>query len=239
MRMAWLRACLLGLATASLLPLAACVNKEPQERAAFIQLLQSRIDSAALLPLPVLSEPEQEAVGDYADAYEVMGEFQQAMARAAAPMRDVLALETLRSVGEIVERRPRFEAARKTLAEQAAKLGQARAEADKARTALALPPDLAPIYDGVYDEAVSAPAAELIEAASKMDAVARDALGVADFVAAHEDEFQFVDGQTLVTAPTLQQELNLRLQGLNAQSEGLERARATLAQAAGLARGER
>ncbi|MGY6271137.1 DUF3053 family protein [Achromobacter denitrificans] len=236
--MAWLRACLLGLATASMLLLTACVNKEPQERAAFIQLLQSRIGSASLAPLAALSEPEKEALGDYADAYEVITGFQQAMAEAAEPMRDVLAVETIRSVGDIVERRARFEAARKTLAENAAKLEDARAEADKARAAMALPPDLAPVYDGVYDEAVTAPAAELMEAASMMDAVARDALGVADFVAAHPGDILLADGQTLVATPTLQQELNLRLQGLNAQSEGLERARATLRQAAGPAREE-
>lgn len=234
--MALLRACLLGLATASMLLLAACVNKEPQERAAFIQLLQSRMNSASLVPLAGLSEPEKEAVGGYADAYEVITDFQQAMAKAAAPMRDVLAVETLRSVGEIVERKARFEAARKTLAENAARLQDARARADQARAALALPPDLAPVYDGVYDEAVSAPAADLMEAASKLDAVARDALGVADFVAAHAADILLADGQARVATPTLQQELNLRLQGLNAQSDGLERARAAVSQAAGPAR---
>ncbi len=231
--MALLRACLLGLATASLLFLSACVNKEPQERAAFIQLLQSRMGSASLLPIGVLSAPEKEAVGGYAEAYEVITDFQKALAQAAVSMRDVPEIETLRSVAEIVERRIRFEAARKTLAEQAAEIQRAQAKADKARAALALPPDLAPVYDGVYDEAVTAPAAELLEAAAAMDAVARDALGVADFVAAHAQDILLLDGQARVATLTLLQELNLRLQGLNAQSQVLERARATLMQLAG------
>ena len=231
--MALLRACLLGLATASLLFLSACVNKEPQERAAFIQLLQSRMGSASLLPMGILSEPEKEAVGGYADAYEVITDFQEALAQAAASMRDVPEIETLRSVAEIVERRTRFEGARKTLAEQVAEVQRAQAKADKARAALALPPDLAPVYDGVYDEAVTAPAAELLDAAAAMDAVARDALGVADFVAAHAQDILLLDGQARVATLTLLQELNLRLQGLNAQSQVLERARATLMQLAG------
>ncbi|MGS1106422.1 DUF3053 family protein [Achromobacter anxifer] len=231
--MALLRACLLGLATASLLFLSACVNKEPQERAAFIQLLQSRMGSASLLPMGILSEPEKEAVGGYADAYEVITDFQEALAQAAASMRDVPEIETLRSVAEIVERRARFEGARKTLAEQVAEVQRAQAKADKARAALALPPDLAPVYDGVYDEAVTAPAAELLDAAAAMDAVARDALGVADFVAAHAQDILLLDGQARVATLTLLQELNLRLQGLNAQSQVLERARATLMQLAG------
>lgn len=230
--MVWFRACVTGVAMVSMLALTACVNKEPQERAAFMQLLQSRMSSAALAPIGKLSKPEKEAVGDYADAYEVITDFQESLAQAALPLREVLSVETIRSVGEIVERKAGFEAARKTLAASAAKVQDARAKADKARGSLTLPPDLAPVYDGVYDEAVTAPAAELMEAASRMDSVARDALGVADFVAAHASDIEFVDGQTRVATPTLQQELNLRLQGLNAQSEGLEQARATLQQAA-------
>lgn len=229
------RACVAGLAMASMLLLSACVNKEPQERVAFIQLLQARINGATLVPIGVLSKAEKEAVGGYADAYEVITDFQDALTEAAQPLREVLAVETIRSVADIVERRDSFEAARKTLAQSASKLQSARAKADKARAALALPADLAPVYDGVYDEAVSAPAAEMMDAASKMDSAARDALGVADFVADHAEEVLLVEGQARVATPTLQQELNLRLQGLNAQSEGLEQARAILLEAAGRA----
>ncbi|SEJ97559.1 Protein of unknown function [Achromobacter sp. NFACC18-2] len=233
MRMVLVRACVTGMAVVSLLLMTACVNKEPQERAAFIQLLQARMNNVTLVPIGMLSKSEKEAIGDYDDAYEVITDFQDAMAKAASPLREVLAVETIRSVGEIVERRASFEAARKTLADAAAQVQEARGKADRARTDLALPADLAPVYDGVYDEAVSAPAAELMDAAAKMDSVARDALGIADLVAANAADILLVDGQARVAKPTLQQELNLRLQGLNAQSDALEAARATLLQAAG------
>lgn len=233
MRMVLVRACVTGMAVVSLLLMTACVNKEPQERAAFIQLLQARMNNVTLVPIGMLSKSEKEAIGDYDDAYEVITDFQDAMAKAASPLREVLAIETIRSVGEIVERRAGFEAARKTLADAAAQVQEARGKADRARTDLALPADLAPVYDGVYDEAVSAPAAELMDAAAKMDSVARDALGIADLVAANAADILLVDGQARVAKPTLQQELNLRLQGLNAQSDALEAARATLLQAAG------
>lgn len=233
MRMVLVRACVTGMAVVSLLLMTACVNKEPQERAAFIQLLQARMNNVTLVPIGILSKSEKEAIGDYDDAYEVITDFQDAMAKAASPLREVLAVETIRSVGEIVERRASFEAARKTLADAAAQVQEARGKADRARTDLALPADLAPVYDGVYDEAVSAPAAELMDAAAKMDSVARDALGIADLVAANAADILLVDGQARVAKPTLQQELNLRLQGLNAQSDALEAARATLLQAAG------
>ena len=40
--MAWLRVCLIGLIAALALLLGACGNREPEARAAFIALLQSR-----------------------------------------------------------------------------------------------------------------------------------------------------------------------------------------------------
>mgnify|MGYP002351159963 CR=1 FL=1 len=49
--MALLRICLASLAAAAMLALAACGNREPQERAAFISLLQSRLAAGTLVPL--------------------------------------------------------------------------------------------------------------------------------------------------------------------------------------------
>lgn len=231
--MALLRMCLAGLAAASILALAACGNREPEQRAAFIQLLQSRIDAGTLVPIGALSDTEKDAVGGYDDAYAVITSFQASMAKAAAPLRQVLAAETLRSVGDILQRRQAFEAARKTLADSAGDLQAARAKADRARSGLALPPDPAPVYDGVYDEAVTAPAAELMQAAGIMDAVARDALGIADFVAANAADITLDDDQAKVATPSLQQALNQRLLALNARSVALEQARATIQRAAG------
>ena len=102
-----------------------------------------------------------------------------------------------------------------------------RARADKARSSLELPPDLAPAYDGVYDESLTAPANELLAAADTLDAVARDALAIADFVAANAAGIELAGGQARVATPSLQQALNLRLQGLNAQSDDLERVSGT------------
>lgn len=230
--MALLRICLAGLAAASVLALAACGNREPQERAAFISLLQSRLAAGTLVPIGALDAAEKKAVGRYDDAYDVIVDFQAALATAAQPLRPILAAERIQSVDDIVRRREALQAARKTLAESAGAVQDAKARADKARGGLDLAPDLAPVYDGVYDEAVTAPAAEFLGAAAGMDTVARDALGVADFVAANAAGITLEDGQAKVATPSLQEALNLRLQGLNAQSQALEQARAVVSRAA-------
>lgn len=230
--MALLRICLAGLAAASVLALAACGNREPQERAAFISLLQSRLAAGTLVPIGALDAAEKKAVGRYDDAYDVIVDFQAALAKAAQPLRPILAAERIQSVDDIVRRREALQAARKTLAESAGAVQDAKARADKARGGLDLAPDLAPVYDGVYDEAVTTPAAEFLGAAAGMDTVARDALGVADFVAANAAGITLEDGQAKVATPSLQEALNLRLQGLNAQSQALEQARAVVSRAA-------
>lgn len=230
--MALLRICLAGLAAASVLALAACGNREPQERAAFISVLQSRLAAGTLVPIGALDAAEKKAVGRYDDAYDVIVDFQAALAKAAQPLRPILAAERIQSVDDIVRRREALQAARKTLAESAGAVQDAKARADKARGGLDLAPDLAPVYDGVYDEAVTAPAAEFLGAAAGMDTVARDALGVADFVAANAAGITLEDGQAKVATPSLQEALNLRLQGLNAQSQALEQARAVVSRAA-------
>lgn len=230
--MALLRICLAGLAAASVLALAACGNREPQERAAFISLLQSRLAAGTLVPIGALDAAEKKAVGRYDDAYDVIVDFQAALAKAAQPLRPILAAERIQSVDDIVRRREALQAARKTLAESAGAVQDAKARADKARGGLDLAQDLAPVYDGVYDEAVTAPAAEFLGAAAGMDTVARDALGVADFVAANAAGITLEDGQAKVATPSLQEALNLRLQGLNAQSQALEQARAVVSRAA-------
>jgi len=228
-----LRASAAALVLGPVLMLGACVNKEPQERAAFIQLLQTRAAQGVFLPLPPLGGPDKDALGDYADTYGILTRFQSDMAAAAQPLREVLQLEALQSVEQIAQRAGDLRAARETLAASERAVREARERADKARSELELPPDLAPVFDGVYDEAVSAPAADFTQAAGRLDAVARHALDIADFVAAHPAEVTLRDGQAQVDKPSLQRELNQRLEALNAMAADLESARGFLAAAAG------
>ena len=85
--MAWLRVCLIGLVAALALLLGACGNREPEARAAFIALLQSRSEAAAGGPvaLPSLSKEERQALGDYAQAYGIMSDYQAELRKAAQP----------------------------------------------------------------------------------------------------------------------------------------------------------
>lgn len=75
-----------------------------------------------------------------------------------------------------------------------------------------------------------------MDAAARLDAIARDALDVADLMAANPAGITLEQGQAKVATPSLQQRLNALLQQLNAQSEALEQARAVVSRLAAAAR---
>ena len=197
-------------------------------------LLQSRSEAAVGGPvaLPSLSKEERQALGDYAQAYGIMSDYQAELRKAAQPLREVLATETLRSVGDIVARRDALTLARKTLQANVA----AVRERARGRTRPVPRWNCRPIWRPPMTACTTnpdRPANELLAAADTLDAVARDALAIADFVAANAAGIELAGRQARVATPSLQQALNLRLQGLNAQSDDLERAREQIRRAVG------
>ena len=125
--MAWLRVCLIGLVAALALLLGACGNREPEARAAFIALLQSRSEAAAGGPvaLPSLSKSGRRWAITRKPTASCRTTRPSCASRAA--LREVLATETLRSVGDIVARRDALTLARKTLQANVAAVREARA----------------------------------------------------------------------------------------------------------------
>ena len=163
--------------------LGACGNREPEARAAFIALLQSRSEAAAGGPvaLPSLSKKSGRRWAMRKPTASCRTTRPSCARRAAAAR--VLATETLRSVGDIVARHDDADAGPQDAAGQCC--GRARARAGGQGPFLAGTAARSGAYDGVYDESLTAPANELLAAADTLDAVARDALAIADFVAAN------------------------------------------------------
>ena len=221
--------CLIGLIAALALLLGACGNRrEAEARAAFIALLQGPQRgrrSGGPVALPSLSGKSGRAgTGDYAqEAYGIMSDYQ---AESCARPRSRCAgcwppRRCARSA--ISSRAAALTLARKTLQANVAAVREARARADKAVPRWNCRPICA--HMTACDESLTAPANELLAAADTLDAVARDALAIADFRGGERAGIELAGGQARVATPSLQQALNLRLQGLNAQSDDLERAR--------------
>ncbi|ARP77290.1 hypothetical protein CAL11_14590 [Bordetella genomosp. 6] len=223
-------------ALAVVLALAGCVNREPEERAAFIayleQLAAPQAGAAAAPPDP----PTRKALGDYEAQYEPMEAAHAAVREALAAQQAALQALRLHSVDEIAARRDGWDRLVERLAAARTGLEQARADADAARAAMKQPPDLREAYARAYERSVTAPAQALARISGLLEPAVEDARRVAAFVARHRDQIDTDGPLTQVRDPSVRSELNVLLQALNGRSDNVSQAQALLNGLAGPAR---
>ena len=205
--------------------LAACGNKEAEQRAAFIEFLQTRVLDKPGLRVPAPSEEQKASFGDYAKHYAVITDFNEGMNKSVSqPMGEVMAKGALRSIADLSSRRDDLKAAKDGLAGLRSALDQQLAKADAARAQLKQPDDLKQVYDKAYEKTVAAPAATFKEVFPALDTVFDGALAVGDYLQQNKSKIQISGASVTVTDPAVQAELNKMLQNLNGQSTAINAA---------------
>ena len=87
--MAWLRVCLIGLIAALALLLGACGNREPEARRLHRAAAEPQRGRRRRTGRPAVPEQEErQALGDYAQAYGIMSDYQAELRKAAQPLRE-------------------------------------------------------------------------------------------------------------------------------------------------------
>ncbi|MCD0502263.1 DUF3053 family protein [Bordetella petrii] len=210
------------------LAMAACANKEPEQRAAFIAWLQASVVDAPGAAVPGLDEAQRDALGDYVDHYAVLADFDAVAASAVRRLARALEHEELHSLAQLQARREALQTDRQALAEVQGELRDALARARSERAELEQPADLLPVYAQAYDLAVARPAARLAPMIDVVVAALNDALRVADFVAEHQDQISLDAESAAVRDPSVQQALNHLLDQLNSHSAAIEQAQRNL-----------
>lgn len=206
------------------LALAGCVDREPEQRAAFIQLLRVRIIDAPGAVVRPASDQERRALGGYGDQYRVIGDFQDTLRASMAGLGQALQALTLRSVADILARGAEFEALQAALDHSRQALRQARVRADEARAALLQADDLRQAYGMAYHKAVTAPAAAVLALYPSIEQALADAQRVAAYAHGHDGQF-LVDGALVqVRDPSVQAQFNTLLAQLNGRSGDVEAA---------------
>ncbi|SAI74316.1 lipoprotein [Bordetella ansorpii] len=217
--------CVLGLC---LLALAGCVDREPQQRAAFILFLQTRVTASpgALVRPP--SEPEREALGGYTRQYEVISDFQETLKDSMADMGEAVRVLTLHSLAEVAARGMRFQALQTRLAQSRQALLKARARADEARAALLQADDLKQAFTPAYHKAVTEPAGTLLALYPTMEDTLGDAGRVAAYAQSHEEQLVVDGALAQVRDPSVQAQFNTLLARLNGRSGDIDAAQRQL-----------
>ncbi len=204
------------------LPLAGCGDKEPEQRAAFIGILENNIVGKPGLSVAALSAEEQKKIGDYAKHYQVLADFHAAMNRDVGPeLTAVTKMMDIKSLNQAVENRETLVKARKTAGEIKKKVTDQLAKTDAARAALKQPDDLKAVYNKAYEKSVSRPAGAFVAAFDKVDDLLGAATSLVDFIKAHQDGLS-VSGQTVqVRDAALQPGLDARLKAVTESTQAL------------------
>lgn len=228
MQSMWMRlagACVLAIGLA----LAGCGSKEPEQRAAFIRFLQTRVLDRPGVRVPKPTDEQKKPFGDYAQHYAVIADFNESMNQSVGqPMEAVIAKGSPRSIGDIVARRDDIRTAREGVKQMRTALDANLAKADAAHTALKQPDDLKAVFDKAYEKTVTLPASTFREVFPALDAVLGGAVRIGDYVEAHRAQIQVTGNAITVTDAKVQAELNAMLQELNGHANAINAAQRKL-----------
>lgn len=213
----------------SLAALSGCGDTEPEERRAFIAYLNDTILAQKGVELPELSPAEKKSIGAYKKHYELLTGFQKTLAKETRKNTgELLALFNTEDVTALAEReRSLKKAVRET--EKLRKIILSLLEkTDKAKTKLAMPDDLAAVYNPVYAKVVSLPAAS---SAAVFD-VARSAfaanLDLLDFIGSNSRDVEISGGTINLKNPGLKDELDGKASAVRDRTLALQRALAEM-----------
>ncbi|WP_176456917.1 DUF3053 family protein [Bordetella genomosp. 5] len=205
--------------------LVACVNREPQERAAFIAFLRDHVVVMQGVIAPPLTPELREAIGGYDKHYEVLTVFQAGVRDALRTSDEATQTLSVHTVEELLERRAQWLNLRAEVHRQATELPRALAQARQARADLMQAAELKTVYDQAFEAAVERPARELEPLWPLLESTLASALDAADFVALRQGEIATKGPLTQVRDPSVRDALNARLAAFNQHADELGQAR--------------
>lgn len=163
--------------------LAACGDKEADQRKAFIDYLQNTVMRGGS-KVPTLSEDQKQKLGKYAGDYAILVTFSQNFSRAAdsslTPLNNTIS--QIRVPQDYLLKRDELRQASGALNMLGQQVQSAKAQADGAKAALKQPDDLRVVYDKAYAKVVNDPANAVMPMIPLAAGLAQDLLQVGDFL---------------------------------------------------------
>lgn len=212
--------------------LAGCGNNEPEQRKAFLSLLQDKVLDKQGIAIEPLSREEKKAIGKYGEHYEVLETFQKDMAKETTKnARDLLSLAEMDSLAAMAKAGSSLKKATRDAEKLRETTVTLHAKADKAKDALTMPADLASVYNAAYQKIVTGPALASKGAFDSVHAVFAATLNLLDFINTHSRDMEIADTTINVKNPGLMDELNSKMTVVREKSADLRKAYATMMKA--------
>jgi hypothetical protein len=198
-----------------------CINKEPEQRAAFIAILQTLIVDRPAMSVPALNGDQQKAVGSYAEQYQLLRDFQPKLHNLVTHLADTLDQERMATFSQLMAHRQSLQANIQALSQEQAALETLQSQVGSLRASWKQPAELDAVYSAAYDKQVAEPA-KMIEALTTSTlSTLQDAMAVIAFVDAHADQIVFDNNEAAVKDPSIQRQLNHLLEVLNTHALSL------------------
>ncbi|MCX2944431.1 DUF3053 domain-containing protein [Rahnella perminowiae] len=139
--------------------LSGCGDKEPAQRQAFIDFLQSRILDKPALAVPQLTEAQKKQFGDYTQDYAIITGFHHQMnIELDSSLVPVFAgMNGVNSVSNLLEQRDDLKKMADSSEKWKEKIVLLKTQADTRHAALKQPDDLKKIYDQAYEKTIVKP----------------------------------------------------------------------------------
>jgi len=209
--------------------LAACGGNDGQQRAAFIDFLQTRILDKPGVRVPRLTAEERERFGPYADHYAVIADFNKAMDQSVSPkMTAAVSAGSISSLQDAVTQRARLQTAQAGINEMGDALTKALAQADAAHAKLDQPDDLEKVYDKAYDHLVTQPATAFKDIVPIMDTVLGEAIELGRYLDEHRSSVRISGSMIETSDPAVQSAVNEKLKSLQEKQQAVRSAQARL-----------
>ena len=209
---------------------AACGDKEPEQRKAFIEFLQTRIVDKPGVRVPRLSDEEVKKFGPYAGHFNVMRGFTDnpEMTGIAKQMQEVTKRVSITSIQGLIDNRGALRSVKDDLGKLTVAMNRVLADTLKERDGLKQPDDLKAIYDKVFEKNVLAPARSFNEIVPMVVGIAEAGLKLADFIDANRGKVTMQGTMVSGKDAKTQRELDILVKNLAAQAPSFQDAQRRL-----------
>lgn len=195
--------------------LAACGDKEPEQRKAFIDYLENTVMRSGQ-NLPSLSEDQKQKLGNYASDYDIIltfsRQFKQLTENSLIPA--VNEIGQIRVPQDYVLQRGALQQSVGALNLLGAQIQGVKSKADTAMAALKQPSDLQVVYARVYAKVVTTPANILIPVVPAFGSFIQDIISVSDFLSQPGSQASFADGGVQFTTEQQAMQYNAMMSNL-------------------------
>jgi hypothetical protein len=200
--------------------LAACGDKEPEQRKAFIAFLQKRIVDRPGVHVPTLTDEEVNAVGPYVGHYNVVRSFTNNpdMEGVAKQMAQVTQRVSLNSIQDLVDNRAALRSVKDDLGKLTVAMNSNLEKTIRERDSLKQPDDLKPVYDKTFEKNVLAPVRAFNETVPLVVGIAEAALKLADYIDANRSKVTIQDKSVGGKDARTQREIDNLVKNLSAQA---------------------